>query len=340
MMKHKSYFEISATDDYNLGFLTGKSLKTSIKKIFADYNEVISSKTTQNSDYIDEQIKQIAKIFPNYYAQLEGYCDATEISIKKLLTYIYFYNEICEDGEKTDKCTTIINPDGKIFVHVEDGSLKSKNELCLLRTKFNKTEKLEAVYNGFLAGDAFGYSSNGFVYSMNSLYSKFDNKGGFSRVFINKYLSDGIDINDIKKRAKDLQELDIRDSFSYNVLDFDGRFINIEFATNKISIMEPKLPFGRANLFISELAQYEDKNLVKHQANKYGLNSAYNRSLYANKIAKQNLPGGHIMKLIKEKENPIVYDYTDAVFITDLAQKAAYILLMSDKDKGWVMYDI
>lgn len=342
LKKHRFYYEFEAEDEYDLGFQMGKKFRYELNYFVNRYLKILVKRgcKIRNCDY---EIKATKEAIPEVYKAISGYLKGSDVDINEYWNLFINSDVLNSYDNALERCTTIVTNNGEILAHSEDGSVVSTNEICIVKTKIKNNIKFEFHYYGSIGGDAIGVSSSGFAYSINNLYST--RKGsGVEKNFVARFLTNANSFDDIPKRIEYLKKYSTNCTFSYNFLNYDKKFINIEMADDMYDIRQPQLPTVHTNHYLGKLKKYEnvkaDINFYKSKRNI----GTFNRYNYAVENTKKCMKIGQIKKLFSEvgsrQYSDIVNYYTDGLMIVDIEKMVAYVKLMREKKKGWLKYDI
>ncbi len=295
--------------------------------------------------YDEQSIDLIREIFPQYYSQFEGYSSGAGIDIRHFWA-LFFNNNIINSNDletNNEKCTTLVTNKGELLAHCEDGALKTSTEVCLIKTNIKGITKFEVFYYGFIGGDAIGYSENGFVYAVNSLYSNIGNKHGILKDIVARYLTDADDFGDVQKRTEFISKYKMLGEYNYNFVSKEGRLMNIESTEAEFDIKFPETPFVHTNHYLGRLKKYEavEKYRVFPHRSKREIDS-FNRYNYAINNLKSSMSVKDLKDLCSEHKSKTCSDlynyYTDAVVIADIVNKKFIVNLVREKNDGWIEY--
>lgn len=174
-MEKIPFLEISAKNNYDLGYQLGSILKNQIRKRLNSNKKIYSSLGKTSFGELEEIVMRFLpetiKNFQPLVEEAEGMSDGAKIKFSKLMVLI------CEEellDFKIHKCTSVaIKNEKEILLGHNEDWLKEyrRNGLYVLKCKINDINFLSLNYMGTLAGSSCGLNSFGFCFTGNSLHS-------------------------------------------------------------------------------------------------------------------------------------------------------------------------
>ena len=305
----------------------GKSFSSRIRSIV----EKESKKPDWSARVLRAQkyLKINQKYFPDFIDELKGYSEGSGIDFIYLWA-LHLEEEVSQIINQ-NRCTTIITNDGLLIAHNEDWGKTSANTSCFLFKEIGKTKIFELHYYHTLGGDAIGINSNGFVSAVNSL-SHPDARVGVSRSIIARWLSE------TKNPEKDFQKLKgipRASGYNHNIVNSYGKIWNLECTAKKIVLSHPTSPFVHTNHYLSELRAFDVNDNSTATIKRY--NSAQ-------LLTKPHMTINKLMDITNDTSsgdaNSIMNERTVAKMVIDVKSLAVKGWLRSEKEKGWVDYNL
>ena len=186
------------------------------------------------------------QVFPSYMDELRGISVGSGIPFDTLFVaqlkqeFTYYLNEtkteINNILQKTDHCSDIIlcQENGDIFIaHNEDASIYDINGTVLIEARrgVNGGPAFTAlVYLGQTPTNAFGFNSNGVIFTMNKLPPKFADTQGLGRVFVARSLLDSTSFEDAVYKATKHVPMIAGHNYQIGLIHSD-QVVNIEVAS-------------------------------------------------------------------------------------------------------------
>ncbi|XP_057968849.1 uncharacterized protein LOC131158189 isoform X2 [Malania oleifera] len=171
----------------------------------------------------------------------------------------------------SDDCSDVlvVSDSMAIAAHNEDANVALVGHTYLIRGTLPDGLSFTAyTYAGELPSCAFGFNSNGFAFTLNSVPPYEDEivAGGIGRNFISRDLLEATSIDDALVR---IRAAGTSVGHSYNLIDIKTRrILNVETASrNRVSIHEVgTVPFFHANMYLHlQIKQVHDENSMSRQ---------------------------------------------------------------------------
>ena len=243
------YTETLGSTNYDFGKAFGEKFSQEIRTRLEedlDLKLLVSQfgKETQNPLF-SYFIETHEKVFPNYMEELQGISDGSGAPFDVLFIsqlkqeFTYYLNKSKERDEmllNEDHCSDVVlsAENGDVWIaHNEDAGIYDVNSTVLIEAVngVNGGPGFTAlVYLGQTPTNAFGFNSNGVVFTMNKVPPMFPDIKGVGRVFIGRSLLDSLSFDDAVNKAT--EELSMIAGHNYQIgLAGTNQIVNVEVAS-------------------------------------------------------------------------------------------------------------
>ncbi|MBN1618502.1 hypothetical protein JW887_04115 [Candidatus Dojkabacteria bacterium] len=326
---HKFYFEFEADTSYKLGFQMGCKFSEEFKKTKDSRKQLSGPKREE----YEKLLKISTKYYPEYIEEMEGYAKGAGVEL-----FDIWQSSI--DDSYFEKCSTAVMDNGNKVLHMEDGNHPTRTELCIVKRKTPQITKLELFYYNTLGGDACGVTSNGLVFTINTLHNT-DQQDGIPINIFTRRISDCKNIDEVKHV---FDTIHCNSGYNFNLIFFNKnrksvKAYNVESSATDYVVSEIKTPFIHTNHYLTKLKKFEALKF-NHPVNS---TASIRRFEFLKNNFEDNLADSKIKKLTNEiyhhKKTDLHYYHTDARCLFDLKKGKVSIFLEREQSKGWVEYD-
>ena len=239
-------FKASGTN-YEIGFAIGIQAKENIHaalnqkllQLGLRYFEVLKPK------WLEKMNSFAYKFYPHYMEELKGLAKGAEVSLEDILKLNWLASM------ELESCSTLVlkSKDEIKLVHNEDmiQDTAKYSYICDIKTQTGTTI-VAFCYPGSLPGGAFGFNSNGIVFSGNDVPHP-EQKPGLPRILNDRALCEADSINNV---ISIILKEDRNAGFNHNIVSQkEFRAINVEYTSNRSNVKEIEQKFFHTNHYIS-----------------------------------------------------------------------------------------
>jgi len=174
---------------YQVGYQIGAAMRYYIEEYVATLpllqNVLLPFSETEAGRQAYKRTENLLRqMVPEYVEEVEGLAAGAKLPLKS----IFLLNMNCPKGSTEKGCTTIMIPRteeklGPLFGHNEDGPPESFGKIFMIHVEIPPTSAYQGenftalCYPGSLPGRCFGFSKNGFAWSMNSTSPRLERSG-------------------------------------------------------------------------------------------------------------------------------------------------------------------
>lgn len=322
-MTHKNYFEFSAKDNFELGYLMGQAFaKEAQEAIIASREDNWTQRITKCC-----RLLEITKnYFPNYLSEIEGYAKGAQVNFLDLWTL-----NVESDAYPVDsaKCTNLITNSGKLIGHNEDADEPGcENNICVVKKTINKITSLEMYYYNTLGGNSVGVNSFGYVQSINTLFFT-GSAVGVPKNVTARCLSD---TRDPEKDINYVLSVPRASGYNHNISDNNGKIWNLELTSSEGFLSKPKSPFAHSNHCLNISTPFKDD---------YGTIS---RLIFFQENVKKQMSVDEIIALQENTgygpNESVFNERTIGKMVIDFDSMTIRVWLLREKELGWISYPL
>lgn len=323
---HRNYFEINASDHFELGQLTGKLFRSEVQKqlTYLRQQKGWHSMLGKAQSYLTPTISS----FPTIYDEIQGYSEGADVPLKELWALL-IEDEL--DNTHWEKCTLIVTNQGLLTGHNEDWQPDAKDYLSVLKKQIGELVIFELHYQGTLGGNSISVNSAGFIQSINSLYHQ-ENRIGVPKNIIARFLSQ------TRSPLKDYQKIATiprASGYHHAFISRQGKIWSLECNAENMNLTEPSSPFVHTNHYIGNLHYCDQAN------NDEG---TFTRFDFAWKNIKKNMGINEVKLLLEDQSHgnrlSVFNKRTIGQMIVDFSSLSIQVWLLREQDKGWINYPL
>ncbi|MBI3633800.1 MAG: hypothetical protein HY226_05950, partial [Candidatus Vogelbacteria bacterium] len=157
-MPHKNFYKFKARDNYELGLLMGAQFKKETEtalKIAKENLEDFKLKTSRANKFLEFN----QRYFPEYIEELNGYAKGANVDFFDIFA-LSLEDEVDQDyphsanKQTSEKCTTLITNNGKLFAHNEDWDKGSEEKISIVEKIVGNLSVFELFYTNTLGGNS------------------------------------------------------------------------------------------------------------------------------------------------------------------------------------------
>lgn len=323
-MTHINYFEVEASNYFELGQEIGKVFSSELQDIIRYQRLEKNWKHTirQSKPYFKAaQLSLVSCI-----DEISGIAEGSNIPLPELWA-LCIEDEL--DQLAFEKCTSIAVNGGRLIGHNEDWDSAASDSIVVLRRSLPHVSTLELYYLGTLGGNALTVNSYGNVQAINSL-TQTDAQIGLPRNLIARHLADSKspleDFNAINKNQR-------ASGFHHGLFSQSESNYSIELSATKASITVPAYPFCHTNHYLSELDEFENID---------DDSTTEERLATAKKHAKTSMTKKSLQRLLeienKDQVSGILNTNTIAQSIVDINEREIFFSLHREPEQKWQKY--
>lgn len=233
-------------NNYEIGYSIGKQAKDYIHaaldqkllKLGLEYFNILKP------NWFEKMKSNGFKFYPKYMEELKGLAEGSLVNYDDILKLNWLASS------ELESCSTLIMKTDKdmILVHNEDMMFENGkySYICDIETE-NRIRFIVFCYPGTLPGNAFGFNSNGIIFSGNDVPHP-EQKPGLPRILNDRALceADSIDcvINILLKEKRST-------GFNHNIISQkEFRAINIEYTANRFEVTEIRDKYFHTNHYL------------------------------------------------------------------------------------------
>ncbi len=324
MRRHNHYYEVVASDRYELGLRLGTLFKVDLHLALRRGQKITAWGKTV--DRARTYLASTEHYFPEQIEELKAVAQAAGVEFPELWTL-----SLEDEFEELEHCTTVVTNNGLMVAHNEDWEHDDASAVCLLKKTVGKLTVLELFYQRTMGENALSINSYGWLQAINSL-NQSDRQVGIPRTIISRWLSETAHPPGDLAKFKTLPR---SSGFNHIFVHRSGEVFNLESSTKKLIWSGPLLPFVHTNHYLSELPRLQN---VKPS------DSSQFRYQTARELTRPHMSLEQMAQLTADQSGDqltgVFNKNTIARVMVDFKEGAAYVWLKREAEAGWLAYPL